>query len=84
MPTDYLKIDGDFITTPRSRTDDLVVESIVRIARGLGQQTIAEMVEDGGTLEVMRDHGVDFAQGHCSPAAPRSRTGGSRCSPGWS
>jgi diguanylate cyclase (GGDEF)-like protein/PAS domain S-box-containing protein len=63
MPTDYLKIDGDFITTPRSRTDDLVVESIVRIARGLGQQTIAEMVEDGGTLEVMRDHGVDYAQG---------------------
>jgi diguanylate cyclase (GGDEF)-like protein/PAS domain S-box-containing protein len=63
MPTDYLKIDGDFITTPRSRTDDLVVESIVRIARGLGQQTIAEMVEDAGTLEVMRDHGVDLAQG---------------------
>jgi diguanylate cyclase (GGDEF)-like protein/PAS domain S-box-containing protein len=63
MPTDYLKIDGDFIRTPRSRTDDLVVESIVRIARGLGQRTIAEMVEDGGTLEVMRDHGVDYAQG---------------------
>ncbi len=64
MPADYLKIDGDFVRSPRSPTDELVIESIVRIARGLGKRTIAEFVEDAATLEVVRAHGVDFAQGY--------------------
>jgi diguanylate cyclase (GGDEF)-like protein len=63
LPADFLKIDGDFIRSPRSRTDSLVIESIVTIARGLGKQTIAEFVEDAATLEAMRAHGVDYAQG---------------------
>jgi EAL domain-containing protein (putative c-di-GMP-specific phosphodiesterase class I) len=60
---DFLKIDGDFVRSPRSRADDLVVESIVHMARGLGKQTIAEFVEDEGTLEALRAQGVDYAQG---------------------
>ena len=48
-----------------------MVESIVRIAQGLGKQTIAEFVEDAATLEALREHGVDFAQGfHIGPPRP--------------
>jgi diguanylate cyclase (GGDEF)-like protein/PAS domain S-box-containing protein len=63
IPATYLKIDGDFIRSPRSKTDDLVTESIVRIAQGLDKQTVAECVEDPSTLAAVRQHGVDFAQG---------------------
>ena len=46
---DYLKIDGEFIKDlPASGTDQLVVRSLVEIARGLGQETIAEFVERRG------------------------------------
>jgi len=64
FPADYLKIDGEFVRAPRSRTDELVIESIVRIARDLGKQTIAEFVTDAATLQRMRELGVDFAQGY--------------------
>ncbi len=64
LPADYLKIDGDFIRSPRSSTDDLVVETIVTIARSLGKQTIAEFVEDESALEAVRAQGVDYAQGY--------------------
>jgi len=71
IPVDFLKIDGDFVRSPRSRADDLVVESIVLMARGLGKQTIAEFVEDEGTLEALRAQGVDYAQGfHIGRPAP--------------
>jgi diguanylate cyclase (GGDEF)-like protein/PAS domain S-box-containing protein len=79
---DYLKIDGEFIRNlPTSRTDQLVVRSLVEIASGLGRRTIAEYVENEETLEMLRDYGVDFVQGfhigHPSPflgARTRSET----------
>jgi diguanylate cyclase (GGDEF)-like protein len=62
---DFLKIDGEFIVDlVASRTDQLVVQSIVDIARGLGKHTIAEYVEDEPTLHLLRSYGVDFAQGY--------------------
>ncbi len=63
LPADFLKIDGDFIRSPRTRTDELVIESIVRVAGGLGKQTIAEWVGDEHTLGQLRAWGVDYAQG---------------------
>jgi diguanylate cyclase (GGDEF)-like protein/PAS domain S-box-containing protein len=72
MPFDYLKIDGDFVhSLPASRTDQLVVHALVEIARGLGKGTIAEFVGDDDTLAVLRDCGVDLAQGyHLGRPAP--------------
>ena len=72
MPFDYLKIDGDFIhSLPASRTDQLVVQALVEIARGLEKGTIAEFVGDDDTLGVLRDCGVDLAQGyHLGRPAP--------------
>jgi EAL domain-containing protein (putative c-di-GMP-specific phosphodiesterase class I) len=62
---DYLKIDGEFIKNlPTSPTDQLVVRSLVDIAKGLGKQTIAEFVEDEATVEMLRDFGVDWGQGY--------------------
>jgi len=64
LPLDYLKIDGDFIgDLARNATDQAVVQMIVDLSRRLGMRTIAEVVEDSATLTLLREYGVDFAQG---------------------
>ena len=64
LPLDYLKIDGEFVRNlPASPTDQVLVRSVVEIARGLGKRTIAEYVGDAATLELLRSMGVDMAQG---------------------
>jgi EAL domain-containing protein (putative c-di-GMP-specific phosphodiesterase class I) len=64
LPFDYLKIDGGFIRAlPRSPKDQLVVQALAGIAQGMGARTIAEYVTDRPTLELLRDYGVDYAQG---------------------
>jgi diguanylate cyclase (GGDEF)-like protein/PAS domain S-box-containing protein len=64
LPFDFIKIDGDFIRgLAASHTDQLVVEAIVTIARGMGKQTIAEFVTDQATVDLLGSAGVDFAQG---------------------
>jgi EAL domain-containing protein (putative c-di-GMP-specific phosphodiesterase class I) len=61
---DYLKIDGEFVENlATSKTDQLIVKSVVDIARGLDKRTIAEFVGDERTLELLREYGIDFAQG---------------------
>ena len=65
LPLDLIKIDGDFIRTlPSSPQDQVTVRAIVDVARGHGKQTVAEFVEDGATLELLRRLGVDRAQGY--------------------
>ncbi len=64
LPFRYLKIDGDFIRTlPSSHKDQLVVQALVGLARGMGKQTIAEYVGDEPTMCLLREYGVDYAQG---------------------
>ena len=51
LPFDLIKIDGDFIRDlPRNDADQLTVQAIVQIARGLGKKTIAEFVQDDRTV----------------------------------
>jgi EAL domain-containing protein (putative c-di-GMP-specific phosphodiesterase class I) len=66
LPISYLKIDGEFVRElPSSRTDQL--------CEGLGIKTIAEFVTDQQTMDMVRDLGVDFAQGyHLGKPAPVS------------
>jgi diguanylate cyclase (GGDEF)-like protein len=65
VPFDVIKIDGTFIREmSRNDADQLVVQAIVQIARGLGKQTIAEFVEDESTKQMLREYGVDMAQGY--------------------
>jgi EAL domain-containing protein (putative c-di-GMP-specific phosphodiesterase class I) len=65
LQVDFLKIDGafvrDMIGSPVQRA---LVESIHQIGQVLGIRTIAESVEDRATLEVLREIGVDYAQGY--------------------
>ncbi|WP_354700502.1 hypothetical protein DSM112329_00781 [Paraconexibacter sp. AEG42_29] len=64
LPFDYLKIDGEFVARcATDRTDQLIVESAVRLAQGLGKETIAEFVGDRTTQRMLRALGVDHAQG---------------------
>jgi diguanylate cyclase (GGDEF)-like protein/PAS domain S-box-containing protein len=64
MVFDFVKIDGEFIRNlPESRINQLVVQSVVGIARGLGKQTIAEFVGDQETVALLRGYGIDYAQG---------------------
>jgi len=64
IPFDFLKIDGEFIrTATEGRTDQLIVQACVQLAKGLGKDTIAEFVETAETLRMLRALGVDFAQG---------------------
>jgi diguanylate cyclase (GGDEF)-like protein len=64
IPFDLIKIDGSFVRDmPRSDADQLTVQAIVQIARGLGKATIAEYVQDDRTAEMLREYGVDMAQG---------------------
>ncbi len=64
IPFDYVKIDGEFIRNlPVSSTDQLILDSIVQMSRGLGKHTIAEFVGDLETVRVLKDHGVDYGQG---------------------
>jgi EAL domain-containing protein (putative c-di-GMP-specific phosphodiesterase class I) len=61
---DYVKIDGEFIRDlPGSETSQLVVKSVVDLVRSLGKKTIAEFVQDEDTLSLLRDYGIDYAQG---------------------
>jgi diguanylate cyclase (GGDEF)-like protein len=65
IPFDLIKIDGAFIRDmPRNDADQLTVKAIVEIARGLGKTTIAEFVQDDETTRMLREYGVDMAQGY--------------------
>lgn len=65
LPVDKLKIDGSFVqnlaTTP---VDQAMVQSMNQVAHALGKVTIAEYVESAQSLELLREYGVDFAQGN--------------------
>jgi diguanylate cyclase (GGDEF) domain len=65
LPVDFLKIDGEFIKTlPNSPTDRVFIEGIVNVAKKMGIKTIAEFVENEKVLEVVKDLGIDYAQGY--------------------
>jgi PAS domain S-box-containing protein len=65
LPVDYLKIDIGFVgDLVRDESNRQVVHAIVGVARGFGMKTIAEGVEDQATVEMLRQIGVDYAQGY--------------------
>ena len=76
LPFDYFKIDGDFIRGfAANTTDQLVVEAIVGIAKGLGKKTVAEFVTDRAMTDRLRRSGIDYAQGyHIGEPRPVAQT----------
>jgi diguanylate cyclase (GGDEF)-like protein/PAS domain S-box-containing protein len=65
LKADVLKIDGLFIRDlPNDRDNQVFVKAIVDVARGMRKITIAEFVEDGETLAMLKGFGVDLVQGY--------------------
>ena len=70
LQIDFLKIDGEFVQNMlEDQVKRAMVESINQVGHALGIQTIAEWVENRQTLEVLKELGVDYAQGYwlCRP-----------------
>jgi len=62
---DFIKLDAVFIKDiPYSQNDRTIVSAIVSMAKSLGIQTIAEYVESEEILDVLKNNGVDMAQGY--------------------
>lgn len=65
LPVDSLKIDGAFVQgLVNTHVDQAMVQSMNQIAHALGKTTVAEFVENQETLLLLKEFGVDFAQGH--------------------
>ncbi|MEA3412979.1 MAG: EAL domain-containing protein [Pseudomonadota bacterium] len=65
LPVDFLKIDGQFVRNiDEDPIDRAMVEAVNQIGHVLGMVTIAEYVENRRILEIVREIGVDYAQGY--------------------
>ncbi len=65
LALDYLKIDGSFIRNLASdNVNQAMVAAMIKLARSLNFQVIAEQVEDLSALDSARRMGVDFVQGY--------------------
>lgn len=65
LPVDIVKIDGSFVQDMSiDPIDRAIVVAINDIAQSLGMNTIAEYVETRETLELLREYGVNQAQGY--------------------
>ncbi len=65
LPVDYLKIDGVFVDKmDQNPYDFAVVKSITEIGHFMGKKIIAERVESEAVLKMLREIGVDYAQGY--------------------
>jgi EAL domain-containing protein (putative c-di-GMP-specific phosphodiesterase class I) len=65
IPIDFIKIDGSFVKNMlNDEMDCAVVRAITQIAHIGGIKTVAEFVQDEACIKLLREIGVDFAQGH--------------------
>jgi diguanylate cyclase (GGDEF)-like protein/PAS domain S-box-containing protein len=65
LPVEYVKIDGSFIRNLVTNTDDqLFVKALVQAAHGFGKKIVAEFVESAEIVALLREYGVDYAQGY--------------------
>jgi len=65
LSLDYLKIDGNFIRNLASdNVNQAMVTAMIKLARSLNFQVVAEQVEDLSALDSVRRMGVDFVQGY--------------------
>lgn len=65
LPISFIKIEGWMVRNMQYNDRILsMVKSVVLLAKTLGITTIAECVEDARTAEILRDMGVDWAQGY--------------------
>ena len=65
LSVDIIKIDGLFVKAIENNTiDRAMVESINNIGHVMGLQTIAEFAENDAIINMLKEIGVDYAQGY--------------------
>lgn len=64
-PIDYVKIEGSLIRQIDKNADDKAfVKTLIEIAQSLGKKTVAEFVESEAVLIILKEIGIDYAQGY--------------------
>jgi EAL domain-containing protein (putative c-di-GMP-specific phosphodiesterase class I) len=64
FPVDVMKVDRSFVATIESKaTSAAVAAGVVNLAHSLGMTALAEGIETGGQLTLLRSMGCDFGQG---------------------
>jgi diguanylate cyclase (GGDEF)-like protein len=65
LPVHEVKIDKSFVMTMLSNSqDEMIVRSIIDLARNLGLAVVAEGVEDSATWQALETMGCDVVQGY--------------------
>ncbi|WP_297442691.1 EAL domain-containing protein [Sulfurimonas sp.] len=65
MHLDFIKIDGIFIKDLKTNENNrAITKAIVSLANTLGIKTVAEYVKDEETYKIVKECGVDLAQGY--------------------
>lgn len=65
IPADYIKIDGSFIKNIlKCNGNEVIVDTVNKMAHAFGQKTIAEFVENKEILNKLKDIKVDYYQGY--------------------
>jgi EAL domain-containing protein (putative c-di-GMP-specific phosphodiesterase class I) len=65
IPVDILKIDGALISgLSGNKENQSRIKAILDLAKEHGKQTVAECVDDAGSLAQLWHFGVDFIQGN--------------------
>ena len=65
LPVDEIKIDKSFVLNmPRVADDEVIVRTLLDLARNLGLSVVAEGVEDAQTWRMLEALGCDVAQGY--------------------
>jgi len=83
LPIDYIKIDASLISNiDRNYNSRIMVETIVELAKKIHITTIAEFVSSKEILDVIKELGVDYAQGYYlgkpAPIEEHLKSGGGR------
>lgn len=65
LPSDELKLDRRFVSRiVSSERDRAIVSNTITLAHALGQEVVAEGIEDEATFSLLRELGCDSAQGY--------------------
>ncbi len=62
---DFIKLDGIFIKNLKhNKRNRTITKAIVNLAKTLKIETVAEFVEDEEVYEIVKECGIDYAQGY--------------------
>ena len=64
LPADFLKIDISFVSgIGKDKSDEMIVKTIISMAKNLGMKAIAEGIENEDQLRFLKQEGCDLGQG---------------------